>query len=205
MNEEDLHDQALALSALFLAVDGVRKLARTGRWAEANFAALMASVLRRDAATFSDYYPDLSRLARGRDLLLDMLRKGATRQHLYYVMRVIQVEKKLSANPHLMEALLGDLGDVKRQCAHFGLTHETIFTRLDNIYRQTVSCAARKIRVSGNPRYLQQEQVAARVRTLLLCAIRAAALWRASGGNCWQLIFSRQAVTRAALALDLNE
>ena len=205
MNDQALHNQALALSALFFSIDGVRKLARTGQWPEANFAALMPSVVQCDAVTFGDYYPDLARLVRGRDLLLEMLRGGVVRQHMHYAMQVIQVEKKLAANRELMTALLGELQQLKRQCAHFGLVHETIFARLGTLYQETVSRAARRIRVSGNPRYLRQEHVAARVRSLLFCAVRASALWRANDGSRWQLIFSRHAVAEAALALDLGE
>lgn len=205
MNNQALNNQVLALSALFLSVDGVRKLARSGRWSQENFAALMPSVVRRDAATFSDYYPDLPRLARGRDLLLDMLRGKLVRQHMYYVMQVIQVEKKLAANRQLMATLLRELHQLERQCIHFGLVHDTIFARLAALYQETASRAAKRIRVSGNPHYLKQQQVVTKVRSLLFCAIRASALWRANDGSRWQLIFSRQAIADAALALDLSE
>lgn len=204
MENPALHEQALALTALFTACDGVLALAKRGQWAEDNFNAMLPSLFTRNAASIEGYYPDLSRLSVGRDLLLEMMAEGVPREHMQYVMQIMYVERKLSKNKPLMAKLIADLHAAEQQKDHFGLLSETVFARLGEIYSETASVAARKIRVVGEPAFLRQSDIAARVRALLLCGVRAAGLWRASGGGRWQLMFSRQAIAQAARNLMLS-
>lgn len=104
-----------------------------------------------------------------------------------------------------MEVLRKHLAQAESQADQFGLVHDTMFARFGDTYQQTVSQAARRIQIHGNPRYLQQASIAAQLRTLMLCGVRAAALWRANGGNRWQFMFSRRAIAEAAMALDFTE
>jgi high frequency lysogenization protein len=48
--------------------------------------------------------------------------------------------------------------------------------------------------VQGNPHYLQQPQVVAEIRALLLAALRSAVLWRQLGGSYWDFVFRRRAM-----------
>ena len=63
---------------------------------------------------------------------------------------------------------------------------------LADLYKQTLSQLSFRIRVTGNPTYLQNAATADKVRAILLSGIRAAILWRQVGGRRWQLLFSRR-------------
>lgn len=63
---------------------------------------------------------------------------------------------------------------------------------LDEAYQETIGRLGKRIQVSGDPAALKQPQVAARIRALLLAAVRFAWLWRQLGGRRWQLIVGRR-------------
>ena len=63
---------------------------------------------------------------------------------------------------------------------------------LDETYQETIGRLGKRIQVSGDPNALKQPQVAARIRALLLAAVRFAWLWRQLGGRRWQLIVGRR-------------
>ena len=58
--------------------------------------------------------------------------------------------------------------------------------------------------VSGNPSHLKRHAVAARIRALLLAGIRAAVLWRQSGGGRLHMLLLRKRYTRIAQSLLLE-
>ena len=72
---------------------------------------------------------------------------------------------------------------------------------LDEAYQETVGRLGKRIQVSGDPAALKQPQVAARIRALLLAAVRFAWLWRQLGGRRWQLIVGRRKTLAAMDAL----
>ena len=51
--------------------------------------------------------------------------------------------------------------------------------------------------VQGNPHYLGQAGVVAEIRALLLAAVRSAVLWRQTGGQYWDFLFSRKTMLEA--------
>jgi high frequency lysogenization protein len=53
-----------------------------------------------------------------------------------------------------------------------------------------------RIQVKGNAIYLQQPNVAERIRCLLFSAIRSAVLWRQLGGRKYHLLFYRKALIK---------
>ncbi|NJN52070.1 MAG: lysogenization regulator HflD [Gammaproteobacteria bacterium] len=60
---------------------------------------------------------------------------------------------------------------------------EPAYEQISAIYQSTLSTLSRRIQVRGVPALLAQDSVAAKVRTLLLAAVRAAWLWRQLGGR----------------------
>jgi high frequency lysogenization protein len=52
--------------------------------------------------------------------------------------------------------------------------------------------------VEGAERWLEQPRTVTRIRALLLAAVRAAVLWRQSGGNYWNLFWERRTMARFA-------
>lgn len=192
-----LRAQAMCLSALFLAIDGVRKLATSGKVSGELVNALLPTLVRHDCASIEGYFGDIAALNRGRELLLKVLAQDIETEYVRYSVQLMHVEKKLSKRSDLMGILVEGLAEVRRQHAHYPLTHENVIANIAALYQRSASEAAPKIMINGSPDYLQQQYVVDMLRALLLCAVRVIALWRAHGGSRWQLMFSRQAIEQA--------
>ena len=80
-----------------------------------------------------------------------------------------------------------------------------ISVTLADIYQDTLSNYRFRIQVAGNAQQLQNPANAARIRALLLAAIRAAYLWRQAGGNRLSLLFNRNRLFTEAQALLSTE
>lgn len=201
MSQANAHEQALSLSAAMLAIDDVILLATTGQCPERDLSALLPSLLRQNQARPEDYFLEIAPFEKGRALLVNFLINGASSEHVRYLIQVTVLEEKLSANRALFAQLLQRLNEAESAAEHFPLLHDAMIARFADIYQASVSPAMRKILIHGNPDYLKQPQIAARVRVCLLCAVRAVGLWRAYGGSKWQVIFFRKRFLKALRAL----
>ncbi|MEE3191683.1 MAG: DUF489 family protein, partial [Pseudomonadota bacterium] len=94
--------------------------------------------------------------------------------------------------PGMLDALGQGIQQASRQAEHFSNAHPNTIAALADLYKQTLSQLSFRIRVTGNPTYLQNAGTADKVRAILLSGIRAAILWRQVGGRRWQLLFSRR-------------
>lgn len=197
----DFDDQVCALGAWALALHAVHDLARHGRDIREALPALMPSLVRFHRQHVRDYYDCSAPLNEGLVLLSELFGREPDTDILKHGMQVLFLEKKLSKNHELMEVLLARLGGLQRQAEHFSPVHDGVIAQAASIYQDTVGKAGARIMVSGNPDYLQQADIAAQIRALLLCAVRAGSLWRAYGGSRWQLMFSQRGVAEAAVRL----
>ncbi len=202
--ENDLDAQIVALSALLLVVDGVDSLAHKGDWPEENFLTLLPSLVRFNKDGIFAYYDQPSRLELGRQLLLRLLQKKLSAQKMAYALQLIHVETKLRKNSQLMKLLINRLSKATQQAAHFGLVHDNLMANFAAIYSDSASQAANKVMIKGSPYFLQQTKIVNRIRALLLCGVRACALWRAYGGNRWQLIWTRRGIESRAKLISFN-
>ncbi len=76
----------------------------------------------------------------------------------------------------------------------FPTTHENTLASLADAYLQTISTIKPQVMVNGERMYLMRAENENRIRALLLAGVRAAILWRQSGGNWFVLIFRRKAM-----------
>ncbi|MBT17966.1 MAG: hypothetical protein CL889_03205 [Dehalococcoidia bacterium] len=72
------------------------------------------------------------------------------------------------------------------------------FEQLANLYQDTISKLSYRIQVQGKLENLKNENVANRIRTLLLGGIRSAVLWYQLGGRRWRLAFYRKRIQGTA-------
>jgi high frequency lysogenization protein len=114
-----------------------------------------------------------------------------------YVVGMIALESHLRADADVEEALFRRLETPKSQSKHFGLLHDNTAAGLALIYTETLSRMRPKILVQGAHGHLSQPMIANRIRACLLAGVRAARLWRQTGGSRWHLIFSRGRYLRA--------
>ena len=202
MTHNDLQSQAWAFAALFLAIDSVRALAERGEVRSEAELTLLPSLLTTNAADIADYYGDPTPLALGRDAYRRTFQQKNDEQNLRYSAQILHVERRLAKNAALMAILKERLHAAQRQTEHYPVNHDSLIASFAATYQATASEAAGKILVRGEPQWLRQTDIVNHIRALLLTAVRAAALWRAFGGNRWQLLFSRSAFDEAMRGLD---
>jgi high frequency lysogenization protein len=138
---------------------------------------------------------------KGLQVLVDQLRSEENKRNLYvmrYAIGLIQLERKVSANPNMLNTIGDELDGTSHQLRHFGMTHPNVIAHLADIYANTISTLTPRIMVSGEHNHLQNTENANKVRALLLAGIRAAVLWRQCGGKRWQLLFQRRKLLKQA-------
>ena len=195
-------ERVIALAALAQSLKLVQQLANVGQTEQLPETVLFDSLFRFDAETPEAVYGPASGLDRGLRELLGMLGHG---QRDTSVLRmggtVLGLERAFMRNPQAGQRVQEVLGDIDRQRLHLGPTHPTVVLRLADLYAEDVSPLGTKVLVKGNPVYLGQPQVVAEVRALLLCAVRAAVLWRQLGGSRLDFLLRRRAMVEAAQSL----
>ena len=198
--------QALALGAIFEAAIQVDKLARSGKFNEGPVTCLIQSIFERSPDSTLDVYGGSHHQIRnGLQAVASMLERDTAalqRDALRYTMNLIALERQLDKRDDLLTLLGQRLDQASHQTQHFGLLHDNVMASLGSAYQDTLSTLRLRIQVHGDMRYLQQPDIANRVRALLLAGIRSARLWRQLGGHRWQLLFFRRkllAATRTIL------
>jgi|TARA_Y100001973_G_C5204058_1_gene340072 high frequency lysogenization protein len=198
-------DQVIALGATFEAGIQVDRLARSGKLAEGPGSCLVASILKRSPDNVIDVYGGSPHQIRsGLQALEAMLERdtGALqRDALRYVMNLLSLERQLAKREDMLQVLGQRIAQAENQVEHFGLLHDNVMASLGSTYQDTISTLRLRIQVHGDMRFLQQPEVANRVRTLLLAGIRSATLWRQVGGHRWQLLFQRKKLLDATRAV----
>jgi high frequency lysogenization protein len=103
------------------------------------------------------------------------------------------LEKKLSGNKAMLEVIDKRLKQIESQFEFFSLNHENTFSKLGQLYKETISTLGPRIIVNGEQPFLSNERNADKIRALLLAGIRSAVLWRQCGGSRLQFLFGRKA------------
>lgn len=85
-----------------------------------------------------------------------------------------------------------------RQLSHFDLLSDTLISAMASIYVDIISPLGPRIQVTGAPAVLQNTQIQAKVRAVLLAGIRSAVLWQQVGGGRLQLMFARNRLFKEA-------
>lgn len=200
--------QTMALAGVFQAAALVDALARTGEIDNAKLASMMATVLNLQPTSFADIFADAKQLAPGLQALRQNLGAGGSRevnkQLLHYAVALIAVEGKLAKRRDLLDQLAAELKRAVEQQRYFDdFCHASVVAAIARCYQNSVSKLDFRIRVVGNPTYLQQATIAEKVRSVLLYGVRCALLWRQQGGRRWHLMLQRNKLRdRAAQILE---
>ena len=83
----------------------------------------------------------------------------------------------------------------QRQLLH----QDHIFEQLAKLYQDRISTLSYRIQVQGRLENLRNDNIANRIRTLLLGGISSAVLWYQLGGRRWRLVFYRKRVQGTAV------
>lgn len=213
--------QNIALAAVAQCAALVHQIASLGEAPEFELVASINPLLIVNPDSIDDIYPNLSDLSLGLRSLQDifsndrakenseivrytlgmiLLRnkltgnrtmQSAVRQRLSGIERLVVIEPGLDLDPDLNPELHSDLNNTK-------LNQNHTFEQLARLYQDTISTLPYRIQVQGKIENLKNENIANRIRALLLGGIRSAVLWYQLGGRRWHLVFYRKRVQETA-------
>lgn len=185
--------RVLALAGIFQALSLVRDIARTGDCDHEAMEASLASVFKLEAASAADVFGGNQGVRRGLRVLVEQVEGDDRDLPLFHMLvSVMKLERSLARRPEINQSLGAALADMQRQLQHFPVIHAAIVARLADLYCNSLSGLRPRVNVVGSPLYLQQPTHAARIRALLLAAVRAAVMWRQLGGRRRHLLFRPQ-------------
>lgn len=194
--------QVHALAGVFQAAALVDHLAKTGEVDNEVLKFGVETVLNLNPASYADIFKSSQHMKTGLETLKEALARhgqGVSREVLQYAMAIIAVQGKLDKQTDLMDTLSKELERAVDQHQYFNdYLHESVLAATARCYQNSVSKLSFRIRVTGNPIYLQNPKIAEKVRSLLLFGIRCAILWRQAGGRRWHFMLQRQKIQNHA-------
>lgn len=200
----DVRSRVLALAGILQALKLVRQIADTGHADGEGERNALDSVFRIDAASADAVYGNSRSLRGGLLLLRDYFTDRSSDQALPKLgMSVLQIERRFVADDAVAQQVLDGIRALEGIAERQGSIHPDVISKLGQLYADTVSHLRPKVIVQGNPHYLQQADVVAEIRALLLAALRSAVLWRQMGGTMWDFLLRKRAMM-AAIEAELG-
>jgi Uncharacterized protein involved in purine metabolism len=203
-NLDKWENLVIALAGITQAIDLMDKLAKTGYLNSADFETCVNSLFEQNPESAEAVFGDANHLLRGYEVLLELLQRNKGPQQttlLGYCFGALHLQRRLARNQSMLNQVGERINKSRHQLQHFGVTHENVIAGLASIYTDTISTFPYRIQVVGEAQYLQQSRVANQVRVLLLCAIRAATLWRQLGGSRLHFLLNRSQLISATETL----
>ncbi|MCS4503206.1 High frequency lysogenization protein HflD [wastewater metagenome] len=196
-------DQVLALAGILQALEQVRAIAAHGHADPRRMEPCLRGLLGTMDGGVADLYGGREALYPGLRLLVEQLSAPREAQLTRYLVTVLHLERRLSSDRRRFPRVVSGLRTAAEQASYFGsVRHDNVLHNLGDLYSETVSTLRPRIMVQGERAHLEDGRNAAAIRALLLSALRAAALWRQTGGSRWRLVCSRhRLIERAREAL----
>jgi len=183
--------------------------AKTGTWPSAFVEASVHSLFSFEPDAVDAVFGTRQGIQLGLEQLAACLRVSqdpAAADTLRYMLAILQLEKRFNQRDDLQAIVHSRLKHAAYKAENFTPNINSLSANISAIYQDTLSTLPFRIKVTGSAQHLNNPQVADVVRTLLLCGVRAAFLWRQLGGTRLKLMLSRGAVrdTAARLARELG-
>ncbi|TMM41933.1 high frequency lysogenization protein HflD [Colwellia ponticola] len=203
----------ITLAAICQVAYQVQHVSRTGHITDDDFSILLQSIIETSPVnTLAVYGGQLDNIKKGLEVLVNHLggeevnTSGNSKDNkdpelTRYIMSLINLERRLTKQPQLLDALGERINATKRQLEHYSLTSDTLTASFASIYSDIISPLGHKIQVTGEPTILKQSINQYKIRALLLAGIRSAVLWRQVGGKRRQILFNRKKIVETAKAL----
>ncbi len=188
-------EQTIALAGVFQAASLVEQIANKGLANSAIIESSLESLFRFDVESTESVFGSIAGIGSGLRVLQEQIGALKNERNLEvtkYAISMIALEKKLSANPEMLEQVTEGLNEIQKSLEFFSLMHENVFAKIGGLYKDTISTLQPKIVVQGERAHLGNESNANKVRALLFAGIRAAVLWQQCGGSRWQILFGRK-------------
>lgn len=200
-----IENQTIALAGMMQSCKLVQELAYKGQVnRESAFEASIGSLFRFEPEDTADTFGGPSGVGYGLDVLGNLLqgasRKPADMELTRYGVSLIAVTKQFLAHETMAATVHDRLTalstDYRQHGVDSGLT-----ASINQIYRETISTLPVRLVVNGEKHFLDDLQISARIRALLLAGIRATVLWQQVGGSRWQLLLRRGRFIKATQTL----
>lgn len=201
---KNYYDITLALAGIFQAILLIKNLAKTGKADEAAFLTSINTIYKMTSKNTNTIYDGYEGVYMGLKEMVnffDIKKKRQDPDIARYLLGLIYLEKKLSYNKKMQDALAQRILRAINQTRFFPPTHPTILANLADAYSQTLGSLSYRISIVGRANYLHRQDVMDKIRALLLAGIRSTVLWRQTGGNRWGLIFGRKQIPEIAAEL----
>lgn len=189
-------ERVLALAALFQATSLVRNIAHQGQAEPEACYVCLASLLQIDPQNNAQVYGGPASLRPGLRSLCEQLQRPRDMEITRYIINLLMLERKLARRPDLVRQIRAGIEASIARLEHFSVVDEAMIADFAQLYTATISALTPRIMVQGNPLFLSNPDNQNRIRALLLAGIRAAILWRNSGGGRLTLLFRRNALLR---------
>jgi high frequency lysogenization protein len=199
------HDSTLAMAGLFQAVELVQQAASSGNTEDGPSEVIVRSVFRTDPVDAADVFGGIAGVRSGLYHLaqLDNTRLDLRQvQALRHASTVLQLSRRLQRRMAIRDALRKGVARASEQSSLFGLTHHNVLSSLADLYVATIGQLGPRVIVAGEALHLRNPRVVARIRSLLLGAVRCGVLWHQCGGGRWALTFGRNALAAKARELQ---
>ncbi len=198
--------QCLALSGVAQSAYMVRQLAQHGMVGQDKLNTMIRSLFITRPGTAEEVYGSVSRLNLGMQVLQEIVRneEGSLKSPdvLRYFLGLLHLERKLSAK----KGMLTELGQRLDRVQHLplddpDLANPDLIRELSGVYKATLSTLPFRIQVTGEANFLKNEELADKIRAVLLAGVRSAVLWYQSEGRRWHLLVGRKKIERNLLLL----
>lgn len=190
-----LTNQVLAFAGIYQACHQVKSVAWHGRHDAPELDSLIGSIFKIDSVDIDDIYGGRDRLRQGLGLLareLDPEKPEYDTEITRYILTLLAIHRKLLKRRQLQQTLRAEIEKSATQLRHYGTNHPNTWARLGEAYQKTISTLTPRIMVNGERVYLSNNDNAAKIRALLLAALRSAVLWSQCGGSRLSLVFNRR-------------
>ncbi len=196
-------DHALALAGVFQGARMTFELARLGHTDDRLLRASVDTLFVTHPRTVMEIYGSAANLEMGLRHFIFQLSSPQDRnpEVTRYSIRLLQLGQQLNKDASREEALGEALDNFQSRAEAFEFDPETRYAQLAAIYQEFISSLSPRILVQGDPARLQDEQIAARIRTALLTGVRSAHLWHQIGGRRWHLLTRHRRLLTAAREL----
>ncbi len=197
-----LFDRTIAFAGICQPLKLMQEIAKTGTCDSEAFYTCLRAITITDPKSATDVFEREENLKIGLKVLATEIESSQSNQDLTrFLINLLALERKLSANKETVAKLGQRLETIQRQMQHYELADDQMVSNLASIYLDLISPLGPRIQVVGDPKQLQLTTTQNKVRALLLSAIRSAVLWRQVGGKKRHLIFSRKAMIDEAYSI----
>ncbi len=196
--------RTLALAGVAQAARIVDLAAKTGSWPTPFAEASIHSLFCFDPEAVDTVFGTPQGIRLGLEQLaacLNLSQDQAAADTLRYTLSMLQLEKRFARREDLQAIVHSRLKHTAYKAENFSNDINSLSANISAIYQDTLSTLPYRIKVTGSAQHLNNPQVADVVRTLLLCGVRAAFLWRQLGGSRLDLMLARGATRETATRL----